>query len=120
MPRLEHRGIIGGLAAGEVEIGPAETLEGGEGIGHAVVPGARQRRLELFEAAQRNFGEQLVAVAEMPVGRRRADAGQRAASAKVKPAGPFAAISSSAARSGPPSDCRGDSRGGPWSDFQIM
>ena len=46
------------------------------GVGAAVVPGARQRRLELLEAAQRDARHQLVAVAEMPIGRRRADAGQ--------------------------------------------
>ena len=46
-----------------------------DGIGPAVVPGARQRRFELLEAAPRDIGQQLVAVAEMAVGRRRADAG---------------------------------------------
>ena len=34
----------------------------------------RQRRLELLEAAQRDVGEKLVAVAEMAIGRGRTDA----------------------------------------------
>ena len=72
---FEHRRIERGLFAGESEIGFADPLEGGDGVGAAVVPGLRQQRLELLEAALRDPGQQFVAVAEMPVGRGGADAG---------------------------------------------
>ena len=41
----------------------------------AVVPGLRQQRLELLEAALGDRGQQFIAIAEMPVGRGGADAG---------------------------------------------
>ena len=72
---LEHRRIVGRLGAGEFEIGFAQPVERGERVRAAVVPGPRQRRLELLEAAQRDAGQKLVAVAEMPIRRRRAHAG---------------------------------------------
>ena len=40
---LEHGGIIGRFAAGEVEIGAPEPVEGNERIGFCVVPGEAQR-----------------------------------------------------------------------------
>jgi len=46
-----------------------------EGVGAAVVPGAREHCFELVEAAPRHIAHELVAIAEMPVGRRRADPG---------------------------------------------
>ncbi len=49
--RLEHRGIVGRLALGELEIGFAEAVEGREGIWTAAVPSACQRNLESIEAA---------------------------------------------------------------------
>ena len=73
---FEHRGIEGRLGAGEFEIGLAEPVQRNERIGAAFVPSPRQRRLELLEAAQRHTRHQLVTVAEMPIGRRRADAGK--------------------------------------------
>ena len=74
-PGFEHRRIERRLVAGESEIGLADPLERGDGVGAAVVPGLREQRLELLEAALRDAGQQFVAVAEMPVGRGRADAG---------------------------------------------
>ena len=44
--------------------------------GRPSVPGARQRRLELLEAAQSHARHQFIAVAEMPIGRGRADPGK--------------------------------------------
>src|SRR5262249_10253187 len=74
-PGFEHGGIERRLLAGEGEIGLTDALERGEGIRTAVVPGAGQRRRELLEAALGDGGQQLVAVAKVPVWRRRADAG---------------------------------------------
>jgi len=73
--RFEHRRIERGLLAREIEIGLTDALEGGDGVGTPVVPGFRQRRLELLEAALGDAGEQLVAVAEVTVRRGGADAG---------------------------------------------
>ena len=75
-PRLEHGGVIGGLVAGEGEIGAADRLEGAQRIRAAVVPGRGQRGGEALEAAQGDLGQQRLGVAEMAVGRGRADAGQ--------------------------------------------
>ncbi len=72
---FEHRRVIGGLGARKGEIGFAEPVERRHRIGTAVVPGFGERRLELLEAAQRDVRQEFVAVAEMPVRRRRADAG---------------------------------------------
>src|SRR5262249_24934790 len=71
---LEHRRVIGWLAAGEREISLAQTIERRERIGLAIVPRARERRLELLEATQRNARQQLVAIAKVPVRRSRAHA----------------------------------------------
>src|SRR5262249_45905311 len=62
------------LVLGELQIGLADAVKGGERIGTTVVPGARQRNLELLEAAPRDVGQKLVAIAEMPVRRGRAHA----------------------------------------------
>src|SRR5262249_2703776 len=64
----------GGLVAGEGEIGAAELLEGGECIGRTVVPRLVERLCEALEAALRHVDHEGVAIAKMPVGRRRADA----------------------------------------------
>jgi hypothetical protein len=69
---LEHGRIVGRLAPCESEIGFADTVEGCEGIWTAAVPSAFQRNPESIEAAPCYVDQQLVAVAEMPVGRRRA------------------------------------------------
>ena len=69
--RFEHRGVVGGLGAGEGEIGAADIVEGGEGVGLAAVPAGREHRLEALEALARHVGQQRLAVAEMAVGRGR-------------------------------------------------
>jgi hypothetical protein len=69
--RFEHRGIVGWLAICEPKIGFAESVESCEGIWTAAVPGAFKRNRELIEAAPRHIDQQFVAVAKMPVGRRR-------------------------------------------------
>src|SRR5262249_44869616 len=68
---LEHRGIVGRLALGELEIGFADAVEGREGIWTAAVPSTCQRNLESIEAAPRHIDQQFVAVAKMSVGRGR-------------------------------------------------
>src|SRR5277367_1254271 len=73
---FEHCRVERWLGAGEFEIGLAELVQRGERVGTALVPRPRQRRLELLEAAQRHVRQQLLAVAEMPIGRRRADPGE--------------------------------------------
>src|SRR5665647_3510739 len=50
-PRFEHRRIERRLVAGKGEIGLADPLERRDGVGAPVIPGLRQRRLELFETA---------------------------------------------------------------------
>src|SRR5271166_2687053 len=71
---FEHRRVERRLGAGEFEIGLAEPVQRTKRIGASLVPGARQRRLELLEAAERHTCHQLIAVAEMPIWRRGADA----------------------------------------------
>ncbi len=72
-PRLEHRRVIGRLLAGEGEIGLAQAQERRHRIRQALAPGMLQPRLEALEAALGHIGHELVAVAEMPVGRGLAD-----------------------------------------------
>ena len=72
---FEHRGVISRLGTREGQIGFAHAVERGECIGTAIVEGARQRGFELLESAQRDIGQQIVAVAEVAIRRRRADAG---------------------------------------------
>ena len=55
-------------------MGASAALDGDGRVRPAVVPGVFEVGLELFEAAPGEFGEQGVAVAEMPVRCRRADA----------------------------------------------
>ena len=86
---LEHRRVIGRLGAGESEIGAAEPLEGGERLRLAAIPGALQMRLEQFEPAPRDIGDQRLAVAEMAVGRCRADPGRARCVGKGEPGRPF-------------------------------
>ena len=50
-PGFEHRRIERRLLAGEREIGLADPLERRDGVWTAVIPGLRQYRLELLEAA---------------------------------------------------------------------
>src|ERR1700677_2113494 len=73
---LEHRRVERRLSPSEFEIGLAEPIQRGESVGAPAIPGARQRRLELLEAAQSHARHQFVAVAEMPIGRCRADPGE--------------------------------------------
>ena len=90
-PGLEHGGEIGGLAAREGEVGLAQPVEGCTRIGPALVPGGRKLLLEALEAAPRHVGHQGVAVAEMAVGRRRADAGVARGLGEGETCGPFLA-----------------------------
>ena len=48
---FEHRRIERRLVAGEREIGLADPLERRDRIRTAIIPGLRERRLELLEAA---------------------------------------------------------------------
>lgn len=64
---FEHRGVIGGLLAGEGEIGAAECLERRGGVGAAGAPGGFQGFGELVEAAAGKLGEQGFGVAEMTI-----------------------------------------------------
>jgi hypothetical protein len=90
--------IIGGLLLCELEIRLAEAVEGGERLGPAAIPCGQKRLLELVKTAPRDVGNELLAIAKVPVGAAGLTPAQRAASAKVNPAGPFCAISSKAAR----------------------
>ena len=108
---FEHRRVERRLGAGEFEIGLAEPVQRGESVGAAVVPGPRQRRLELLEAAQRHTRHQFVAVAEMPIGRRRADAGEarRLGESEAGRAPSWRSVPAPRG-SAPRADCRDDSR----------
>ena len=72
---FEHGGEIGGFVAREREIGLAQALESFAQVRPAFVPGRGELLLEALEAALGDIGHQRVAIAEMPVGRRGADAG---------------------------------------------
>ena len=87
---LEHRRIIGRLVAGEGEIGAADALERGEGVRPAVIPGAFEMRREQLEAAQRDIGDQRLAVAEMPVWRGRANPRRAGGLGESEPGGALA------------------------------
>src|SRR5258708_27307325 len=56
-------------------MGFAAPLERRDGIRAAVIRSVCEYRLEFFKTALRDRGKQFVAIAKMPVGRRRADAG---------------------------------------------
>ena len=75
-PGLEHHRVIRRLVAGEGEIGAAEILEGRERRRDAVVPRHVELGGEALETVAGDFGEQRIAVAEMAIGRRGADAGE--------------------------------------------
>ena len=75
-PRLEHHRVARRLIAGEGEISVSEIFEGRERRGNAIVPGRVELGGEAGEAIAGDLGEQRVAVAEMAVGRRGADAGK--------------------------------------------
>src|SRR5882672_4761621 len=86
---LEHRRVVGGLAASEREIGLAEAIEGRERIGPAIVPGARERNFELLEATQRNAPQELIAIAKVAIGCSRAHAGPTRSLRKSESARPL-------------------------------
>src|SRR5262249_59486688 len=67
-------GVGGGFAAGEGKISLAEAVERREWVRPAVVPGAHECGRELLEAAQCHARKQFVPVAEVAIGRGRADA----------------------------------------------
>src|SRR5262245_2311845 len=72
-PRFEHGGEVGGLVTREGQIGTPHALERRKRARAAFIPGGRQSLLELLKAAARNIRHQRIAVAEVAVGRRRAD-----------------------------------------------
>ena len=74
--RLEHHRVARRLVAGEGEIGTPKIVEGRERRRHAVVPRHVEPRGEALEAVLGDFGEQRIAIAEMPIGRRGTDAGK--------------------------------------------
>ena len=74
--RLEHHRIARWLLAGEGEIGAAEILEGRERRRDAVVPRKIQPRGKALEAVAGELGKERIAVAEMPVRRGGAYAGE--------------------------------------------
>ena len=88
-PGLEHRRIVRRLTAGKGEVGAADILERRERVGTAVIPCVVQRRLEQLEAAARDIGKQRIAIAEMTVGRRRADPGRTRGVGKGEPGRPL-------------------------------
>ena len=63
------------MAASERQIGTAEAFKRRERMWPAIIPCLGQCGFELAEPAQGHTGEQLVAIAKMPVGRGRTDAG---------------------------------------------
>ena len=70
---LEHRGVIGRLVAREGKVGPAGVLQRFQRRRAAASPSLFEIGGEALEAQARDIGHQLLAVAEMPVGRGRAD-----------------------------------------------
>ena len=73
---LEHHRVARRLLAGEGEIGTAEILEGRERRRYAVVPRHVELGGEALEAVAGKLGEQRLAIAEMPVWRGGANAGE--------------------------------------------
>src|SRR5262249_45292185 len=67
--RLEHRRIVGRLGPREFEIGLAKAVKRLRRRGLAVIPGARQRLLELIEPALCDIRQQFVAIAIVPIRR---------------------------------------------------
>ena len=82
---------------GEGEIGPTDILEGGKGVGAAIVPSAIKMRGKQLEPAASDISDQSVTVAEMAIRCGRADPGRSCGIGKGNPAGPFFAIRSRAA-----------------------
>src|ERR1700751_6014514 len=74
---------------GEGEIGPTDILEGGEGVGAAVVPSAIKMRGKQLEPAASPISDQSVAIAEMAIGCSLADPGRSCGIRKGKPGGTF-------------------------------
>src|SRR5262245_1006770 len=73
--RFKHGREVGRLFAGETEVGAAEALKCQQRVRAAFIPGRPQALAESFKALARHIRHQGIAVAEMAVGRRRADAG---------------------------------------------
>ena len=73
---LEHGGVIGRLVAREGEIGAAEVFKCAQRIRAAFVPAPLEFGSEKVEPAPRHVRHQVVAVAEVSVGRARAHAGR--------------------------------------------
>jgi hypothetical protein len=74
-PRFEHGGEVGRLVAREGQIGSPHALERRKRARAAFIPSSCQPLLELLKAAASNIRHQRIAVAEVAVGRCRADTG---------------------------------------------
>ena len=62
------------LGSCEFKIGPAQPIECGQRLRAAIVPCLLKHNREPLKSAQRDAGEKFIAVAEMAIGRGRADA----------------------------------------------
>src|SRR5262245_34018580 len=72
---FEHGREVGWLLARETEVGVPQAIERGQRARAAVVPGGGEALSETLEALACHVRHQGIAVAEMAIGRRRADAG---------------------------------------------
>src|SRR5262249_58457195 len=65
---VEHGREECGLVVREGEMGTADVLEGGERRGAPVIPGACELGAEALESLARDVGDEILAVAIVPVG----------------------------------------------------
>src|SRR5262245_21091237 len=72
---FEHSREVSWLLARETEVGVPQAIERGQRARAAVVPGGGEALSEALEALACHVRHQGIAVAEMAIGRRRADAG---------------------------------------------
>ena len=86
---FEHGGVIGRLVSRKLQICPTEVSKCSERIGTAAVPGLPQGSLELLETAPRDIGQELVAVAEVPIRSCGAHAGPAGCLREGDPCRPF-------------------------------
>ena len=70
----EHGLVKSGLGLGEGQVGGAASPQRGDRIGAAVVPGAAELLVEIFEPLLRQGCDQRIAVGEVPIGRGAGDA----------------------------------------------
>src|SRR5262245_26731311 len=87
--RFEHRREIGRLITRETKVGAAKALEGRRRARPPVVPGGSEALGETLKALARHVRHQGITVAEMAIGRRRADAGLPGRLGKCEAGGTF-------------------------------